>query len=406
MTGQSTGIHRTGGINLASSPARRDYLKSSLSIAKTLGIELYSLTMEEVKNLVPIMNTDDALFATYDPLDGFLDPTMTTHIYAKAARMLGGEVETHTPVEEMTQRSDGSWDLVTPKGTVHAEIVVNAGGLWGARSRQDGGGISCRFQPMEHHYLVTESIPEVAALTKEVVHVVDFEGESYMRQEGEGILLGTYETNCVPWQTESTPLDFGPELLPDALDRIADRLASAYKRYPCLKDAGIKRVVNGPFAFAGDGNPLVGPVPEIRNYFVACGVMAGFSQGGGVGLALAQWIIDGEPETNTLAMDVTRYGSWATQAFATEKVKENYGRRFQITYPNEELPAGRPLQTTPIHDEYVAAGAGFTFVYGLECPLWFAGSPEAAHEEPSFYHSTAHPFVEARSQSDPRQCRD
>ena len=398
MTGQSTGIHRIGGINLASSPARRDYLKSSLSVAKTLGIELYSVTMEEVKNMAPIMNVDDALFATYDPLDGYLDPTMTTHAYAKAARMLGAEVATHTPVEEMIQRSDGSWDLVTPNGNVHAEIVVNAGGLWGREVAKMAGHF-IPIQPMEHHYLVTESIPEVAALEKELVHVVDFEGESYMRQEGQGILLGTYETNCVPWQTESTPLDFGPELLPDALDRIASRLESAYKRYPCLRDAGIKRVVNGPFTFAGDGNPLVGPVPEIRNYFVACGVMAGFSQGGGVGLALAQWIIEGEPETNTLAMDVTRYGSWATQAFATEKVKENYGRRFQITYPNEELPAGRPVKTMSIHDDYVAAGAGFTFVYGLECPLWFAGSPEAAHEEPSFYHSTAHPFVEREAKA-------
>ncbi|MDA7982647.1 MAG: FAD-dependent oxidoreductase [Alphaproteobacteria bacterium] len=399
-SGQPIGIHRVGGINLASSPARRDYLKSTLSVAKTLGIELHALTLDEVKNLTPIINLDDALFATFDPLDGYLDPSQATHAYAKAARVHGAEVFTHTPARELVQQSDGAWTVVTPRGNVKAEIIVNAGGLWGREvARLVSENHFMPIQPMEHHYFVTEDIPEVAALEREVTHVVDFEGESYMRQEGKGLLLGTYETNCVPWQPRETPDDFGPELLPDNLPRIAERLEAAYRRYPCLRDAGIKRVVNGPFAFAGDGNPLIGPVPGIRNYFAACGVMAAFSQGGGVGLSVAQWIIDGEPDTNTLAMDVSRYGDWATQAFTTEKVKENYGRRFQITYPNEELMAGRPLKVQPVHEEFKAAGAVFTQVFGLECPTWFAGSPEKAREEPSFYHSDAHPYIAAEARA-------
>ena len=401
VSGQPVGAHRVGGINLASSPARRDYLKQTLSVAKTLGLELHALTMAEVKEMVPIMDTEGALFATYDPLDGYLDPSQTTHAYAKAARVKGAEIHTHTPVRGLTQRSDGSWDVITPEATLRAEAVVNAGGLWG-REVARLAGVFMPIQPMEHHYLVTEAIPEVAALEREVVHVVDFEGESYMRQEGQGLLLGTYEAEGVPWQPHETPDDFGPELLADDLPRIAERLEAAYKRYPCLRDAGIKRIVNGPFSFAGDGNPLVGPVPGLRNYYAACGVMAGFSQGGGVGLSLAQWILEGEPETNTLAMDVARYGDWAKQAFVTEKVKENYGRRFQITYPDEELMAGRPLNVQPVHEAFKEAGAVFTQVFGLECPTWFAGSPEKAHERPSFRHSDAHPYIGAEA----RACRE
>ena len=154
-----------------------------------------------------------------------------------------------------------------------------------------------------------------------------------------------------------------------------------------------------PLPLPATATPLIGPVPGIRNYFAACGVMAAFSQGGGVGLSLAQWIVDGEPETNTLAMDISRYGDWAKQAFVTEKVKENYGRRFQITYPNEELMAGRPLRVQSVHGEFVSAGAVFTQVFGLECPAWFAGSPEKAHEEPSFYHSDAHPYIGAEARA-------
>jgi dimethylglycine dehydrogenase len=147
---------------------------------------------------------------------------------------------------------------------------------------------------MEHQYIITEDLPELAG-QPELLHVIDFEGEIYMRQERGGVLLGTYERSGVPWSPRTTPWDFGQDLLPNDLERIAPSLEVGFKHFPRLGEVGIRRIVNGPFTFAPDGNPLVGPVPGMRNFWVACGVMAGFSQGGGVGLALSHWMVDGDP---------------------------------------------------------------------------------------------------------------
>ena len=140
--------------------------------------------------------------------------------------------------------------------------------------------------------------------------MMDPAGGTYFRQEGRGLVIGIYEQDCDPWGVDGTPWDFGLELLPDNLDRIGESLEAAYRRYPCLETAGVKRVISGPFTFAPDGNPLVGPVPGLSNYWCACAVMAGFSQGGGVGLALAEWMVEGEPSRDVFAMDVARFGDW------------------------------------------------------------------------------------------------
>ena len=242
---------------------------------------------------------------------------------------------------------------------------------------------------MEHHYLVTEDLPEVVGRTEELPHAIDFEGEIYTRQEGKGLVLGTYEKACRPWSPRTTPADFGHELLPPDLDRIAPSLEIAFAHFPAVARAGIKRVINGPFTFAPDGNPLVGPVPGLRNFY-ACGVMAGFSQGGGVGLTLANWIVEGDPGMDVFAMDAARFGAFATRAYTNAKVRENYSRRFSITFPNEELPAARPQKTTPVYDRLKAQGAVFGASFGLEHALWFAPAGTPAQEVPTFRRSNAH----------------
>ena len=206
-------------------------------------------------------------------------------------------------------------------------------------------------------YLLTQEMPEVAAHVAKTGHempmALDFGGEIYIRQEGGAMLLGTYEQACVPWSPRETPWDFGSQLLKPDLDRITPELSVAFKHYPAMGTIGIRKVVNGPFTFSPDGNPLVGPIRGLRGYWVACGVMAGLSQGGGVGLALATWMTAGDHGDSGMdiwAMDVARYGDYATLAYTNAKVQENYRRRFRITFPNEELPAARPLLTTPIHD--------------------------------------------------------
>lgn len=388
ITGMSCGLHHVGGVTLADNQERFDMFLAERAKHRYMGLETEIVGPEEIRKLAPITNTDGIIGALFDPLDGHLDPSGTTHAYAKAARMGGAVIETHCKVIETNPRPDGTWDVVTEKGTIHAEHVVNAGGLW-AREVGAMAGAYMPLHPMEHQYLVTGDIPEIYELGREHPHVMDPAGENYLRQEGRGLCIGFYEQPCKPWAVDGTPWDFGHELLPDNLDKIADSIEFAYRRFPVLEHAGVKTVIHGPFTFAPDGNPLVGPVPGLRNYWSACGVMAGFSQGGGVGLMLAQWMVEGECERDVSAMDIARYGDWITPGYTRPKVVENYQRRFSVSYPNEELPAARPLCTTPMYDIFTSMGAVWGHQYGLEVVNYFAEGDEPRFETPSFRRSNA-----------------
>ncbi len=398
LTGMSCGLHHVGGITLADTPERLDMFRAERAKHRFMGLETELVTPEEIKKLAPVTNIDGILGGLYDPLDGHLDPSGTTHAYARAARMKGAEIVLRNPVIETNQRADGTWDVVTRDGTIHAEHVVNAAGLW-AREVGALAGVYLPLHPMEHQYIVTEDLPEIFERDGEHPHVVDPGGESYLRQEGRGLCIGFYEQPCEPWAVDGTPLDFGHELLPDNLDKIEDSIAFAYRRYPILERAGVKNVIHGPFTFAPDGNPLVGPVRGVRNYWSACGVMAGFSQGGGVGLMLAQWMIEGETERDTIAMDVARFGDWITPGYTRPKVVENYQRRFSVTYPNEELPACRPFRTSPAYDIWDARNAVFGAQFGMEVVNYFALPGEARFETPSFRRSNAWEATRAEVQA-------
>ncbi len=391
ITGMSCGLHHVGGVTLADNQDRFDMLLAERAKHRFMGLETEIVGPEEIIKIAPVTNTDGIIGGLYDPLDGHLDPSGTTHAYAKAARMGGATIETHCMVQETNQRPDGTWDVVTNKGTIHAEHIVNAGGLW-AREVGAMAGIYFPLHPMEHQYLVTDNIPEIEAIIDgggEHPHVMDPAGESYLRQEGRGLCIGFYEQPCKPWAVDGTPWNFGHELLPDDFDKITDSIEFAYERFPVLATAGVKSVIHGPFTFAPDGNPLVGPVPGVRNYWSACGVMAGFSQGGGVGLTLAQWMIDGEPERDVFAMDVARFGDWIGPGYTRPKVIENYQKRFSVSYPNEELPAARPNRTTPMFDTFSNLGAVWGQQFGLEVANYFAQGDEPTYETPSFRRSDA-----------------
>lgn len=388
ISGQNCGLHHVGGLTLATTPERMDFLKAERAKHRYMGLDTEIVGPEEISRLSPITNTDGVLGALYDPLDGHLDPYGTTHAYAKAAKMNGAQIALRTKVEALNPRADGSWEVITDQGNLVAEHVVNAAGLW-AREVGEMAGVRLPLHPMEHQYLVTDEIDEVINRSNELPHVMDPTGESYLRQEGNGLVIGFYEQACVPWAVEGTDWNFGHELLEDDLERIGDSLAIAYHRFPVLEKAGLKRVINGPFTFAPDGNPLVGPVPGLSNFWSACAVMAGFSQGGGVGLTLAQWMADGQPSRDVFAMDVARFGDYCTKDYTRIKVTENYQRRFAVSYPNEELPAGRPLITTPVYDIWKKQNAVFGQAYGLECVNYFAPQGEQAFEIPSFRRSNA-----------------
>ena len=391
LTGMSCGLHHVGGVTLADTQERMDMFLAERAKHRYMGLETEIVTPEEIKKIAPVTNIDGIIGGLYDPLDGHLDPSGTTHAYAKAARMGGATIETHCMVTETNQRADGTWDVVTNKGTIHAEHIVNAGGLW-AREVGAMAGVYMPLHPMEHQYIVTETIPMIEEMIDSGIehpHVMDPAGESYLRQEARGLCIGFYEQTCRPWAVDGTSWDFGHELLPDDFDKIEDSIAFAYKRFPVLETAGVKSVIHGPFTFAPDGNPLVGPIPGMRNYWSACGVMAGFSQGGGVGLMLAQWMVEGETERDVYAMDVARFGDWITPGYTLPKVVENYQKRFSVAYPNEELPACRPFQTTPAYNIWDEQNAVFGAQYGIEVANYFALDGEPRFETPSFRRSNA-----------------
>jgi dimethylglycine dehydrogenase len=391
ISGQSCGLHMPGGIMLAGTRERLDWLKMAKARGRYLGMELELISADEAARVFPIIDKKHFVGALLDPIEGHVDPYGVTHAYARAAQIGGAEVVRHTRVVDLKPRADGSWEVITAAGNVHAEHVVNAGGLW-AREVGRMVGLELPVLAMQHQYLITEDLPALRG-QKELLTCIDFEGEIYTRQERGGVLLGTYERAGVPWSPLETPWDFTQSLLPNDLERIAPSLEVGFQHFPALADLGIRKVVNGPFTFAPDGNPLVGPVRGLKNFWVACGVMAGFSQGGGVGLTLSQWMVEGDPGADVWAMDVARYGDWATPAYTNAKVRENYSRRFRIRFPNEELPAGRPLRTTPIYERLQAAHTVFGDYCALEHPLWFAPSAAEAREDITFHRSNAHAHV-------------
>ena len=381
-SGQDIGLHMTGGVMLAATEARFEWLKSIMGKGRYMGLDAELITPTEAHTLMPLLDPDKFVGALYDEVEGHLDPYGTTHAYAKAAKKLGADIQLHTKVEDLQQGTDGSWDVLTDHGTVNAEHVVNAAGLW-AREVGRMTGLELPVLAMEHMYLITDDMPQVAEFNartgKEMLHAVDFDGELYLRQERGGMLMGTYEKDCRPWSPRNTPWDFGHELLEPDLERITGELEVGFSHFPAFNDAGIKQIINGPFTFSPDGNPLVGPVRGVKGLWSACAVMAGFSQGGGVGLALANWMIEGDPGFDVFAMDIARFGDYTSMAYTNAKVRENYSRRFSIRFPNEELPAGRPLLTTPVYESLKALGAQFGASHGLEVPLWFA--PDGVTDE-------------------------
>ncbi|WP_146343826.1 GcvT family protein [Phaeobacter marinintestinus] len=391
-SGQDIGLHMTGGLTLAGTPDRWEWLQSAYRVFQSIGIDDCRLvTPQEAGRLNPLMSTEGILGGMWADREGYLDTTGTVHAYAGAARKRGASYFEHTKVEALEQTADG-WKVITDKGTITCEHVVNAGGLW-AKQLGRMAGIELPVSPLKHHYFVTESVPALEQLDFEVPMTVDLEGFTYTRQDQKGLLVGIYEVDHEHWAMDGAPWDYGMELFQEQTDRIEQELVCAYERYPTLENVGVKTWVNGAFTFSPDGNPLVGPVPGKRGYWSACAVMAGFLQGGGVGKSLAEWMVHGEPEADVYSMDVARYGSFAeNREYIRQTTGQFYSRRFVMTYPNEQLPAGRPLKMAPAHDAMTAAGCRWGTSWDLEVPLYFAPSEDFV-ETPTLKRSNAFPIV-------------
>jgi dimethylglycine dehydrogenase len=370
-TGQSCGFHPVGRIALARTEARVEEIKILKSKARRVGLDPVFLSNEEAMERAPILDLSGVRAMLFDPASGHVDPSGVTQAFAAGARLHGAEIQRQCPVIETNPRADGSWEVVTEQGTVIAEHIVNAAGLW-AREVAALAGAWLPLMPVEHHYFVTENIPVLESLDHEIPMIGDADAEFYLRQEGKGLLLGAYENTCTHWSEHGTPADFGHELLADDLDRIERNLIQAVESIPVLGTAGIKRVVNGPMIFSPDLNPLLGPYPDLRNYWCACGVMTAFSQAGAIGMLLTNWMTEDDPGLDIFMWDVTRFGPWAGKSYTRARTADMYSTRFKTIYPYEDRQAGRPVKTTPIYGVQKARGAVFGANYGLEYPLWYA----------------------------------
>ena len=377
-TGQSCGVFQPGSLYLAQTEAREHQLRLQESKARRYGMNFHEVSRTEAERLHPLVNFDGIRCIMYEPDGGNVDPSGVTNAYAVGARQRGAEIIRFTPVTGTEPQPDGTWNVRTDKGDIRTPWVINAAGLW-AREVAALAGLTLPLMPTEHQYFVTETIAEIAAMDRRLPSVADRDGEYYLRQEGKGLLVGAYEKDMRFWAEDGTPQGFGHELFADDLDRIEENMLRAIDRVPVVGTAGIKRVINGPMIWSPDSSLLFGPVPEMRGYFCACGMIPGFSQSGGVGKLAAEWMVDGEPTLDLFGWDMARFGAWAGKAFTRARVQDQYAHRFKIHFPGEEREAGRPVRTRPVYGLQKDLGAVFGLNYGWEHPLYFdAATPDSA----------------------------
>ena len=390
-TGQGCGIFQPGSLYLAQTEAREHQLRIQAAKARRYGMNFEMIGRDEAERLHPLVDFDGVRAIAYESDGGNVDPSGVTHAYALGARKLGAEIERFCPVTGTEPQPDGTWIVRTEKGDVRTPWVVNAAGLW-AREVGAKAGLSLPLIPTEHQYFVTETMPEVAEVGRRLPSVADRDAEYYLRQEGQGLLIGAYERDMRFWAEDGTPQGFGHELFEDDLERIMENVMRAMERIPAAASAGIKRVINGPMIWSPDSSALFGPVPELTGYFCCCGIIPGFSQSGGLGKLAAEWMVEGEPTLDMFGWDLARFGHWAGPAFTKARVRDQYAHRFKIHFPAEEREAGRPVRTRPAYGMQKDMGAVFGLNYGWEHPLWFAKEGEEDHET---YGFTRQPWWEA-----------
>ena len=392
-TAGAVGFHRPGGLFLAHHEGQLDEYRMQLGRSRLLGFDYELLSPSEACELHPLMESRGIVGALYDPGYGHVDPSGLTNVLANAARSAGAEVKRHTPVDALSQRPDGSWDVKTAKQSFHAQIVVNAAGFWAAEVAAMAG-VSLPVIGVEHQYVVTDAIPEVAVLDSPFPAVRGGDASFYMRREGEGFLIGAWESDARAWGVEGIPENFGAELLTPDIERIETELLAAGERIPVVADAGIKQVINGPIAFGPDAKPHLGLHRGADNFYAAAGLTGGIAQAGGAGRCLAELIVQGVSSVDLTTLDPDRFGEYATKEYTVAKARECYALRFAVAYPEEERPAGRPAKLSPLYERLKSARTVHGALRGWERPMWFAPEDVEAKDAPSFRRRTGFPTSE------------
>jgi dimethylglycine dehydrogenase len=380
-----------GGLRLASHEWQIEGYRHFVSMAKGMGVDFEVVDAAECARRHPLISTEGLLGALWDPLDGDIDPAQLCQALARRARRAGAEIYRHTPVTGLTQKPGGEWIVHTTRGDIAAEHIVNAAGY---RCNEVGAmmGVTHPVAAMEHQYFLTEPIAGIEALDHRLPLLRCPTDDFYSRQEKKGLLVGFYEQGCRTWGLDGIDPNFSNALCPSDPERVLPVLENVFRRLPCLTEAGIHTIVNGPITYSPDGLPLVGRVPGKLNAWCITALRAGLGEGGGHGWLLAQQMVHGEAVYDTWCIDPRRFTRYATVEYTALKAIEEYRNEFRFHRPHEHRPAGRPAKTTPLTPVLAAKGAAFGVVNGWERATFYKPAPDF-EETHTFRWPSWHPVV-------------
>ena len=384
-TGQAVTWHGCGSLRLAYTEDEMDWLRHTLSVGRALDFNIALVDSDEIAKMHPFYNLDGVLGALHTPDDGHVDPSNVTMALAQGARQLGARIIRHCRATNITQKANNEWQVETAQGTIICEHVVNAGGTY-ARQMGEWSGLQLPMASMTHHYFVTEPVPEFADLVRELPVIRDDRMVSgYIRMEQLRGLIGIYEKENpnVVWE-DSCPWEAENELFEPDYDRVMPWLEASLERMPIFAELGISRAVHGAISHPPDGNPLIGPVPNLRNYWCCCGTQIGIGWGPGLTRELARWMVHGAGDISMREFDPRRFGDYANKEWQVIKAKEDYCLRHEIPFPHFNRLAGRPIKPSPLYDVLKSKGAVYEEIYGFERPRFFARAGMAQQDHYSF----------------------
>jgi 4-methylaminobutanoate oxidase (formaldehyde-forming) len=381
-TGLASGWKMNGGLRLACNADRWIELKRQATTARSFGLEVQLLTPREAQALWPLMDISDVVGAAFLPTDGQVNPSDITQALAKGARMRGVRIIEDTPVLGIELKDGRVAAVLTARGRIGCEVVVNCAGQW-AREVGAMAGVTVPLVSVQHQYLITDRIEGVG---RGLPTLRDPDRLTYYKEDVGGLVMGGYEPNPLAWAIEGMPAGFNFQLLQPDWDHFQPIMELAMARVPALATAGVRELINGPESFTPDGNFILGPAPGLEGYFVGAGFNAfGIASGGGAGKVLAQWIVDGEAPFDLWPVDIRRFGSpHADIGWVRQRTLELYGKHYTIAWPGEEHASGRPLRRSPLYARLQAQGAVFGEKLGWERPNWFAAVGEPACDQYSF----------------------
>jgi len=369
-TGLATGFKPVGFIEIATEPDRLEEYRRVSAFNRFCGVDVQEISATEVGTLFPLARTDDILAGFYVSQDGKVNPVDVTMSLARGARLRGVTIIEGVTVCDVLKRDGVVTGVRTDQGDIEAEVVVNCAGMW-ARQLGERSGVTIPLQAAEHYYLLTEPIPQVSSSWPVLE---DPASHGYFREEGGGLMLGLFEPVCAPWKVEGIPPDFSFGEIPPDWDRMGPYLQTAMSRIPISSEVGLRKLFCGPESFTPDLQPVFGEAPELRNYFVAAGLNSvGILTGGGLGRALAHWILNGRADIDITGMNIDRLHRYqANPQYRQARTVESLGSVYLCHYPTKSMQTARGIKRSAVHERLTAMRACFRDVSGWEGADWFA----------------------------------